>query len=108
MNKFVPERDLSPGVWQELLPQVLRIIDEIKKHGMIDPFWTFDGGAVRDIALPASHEQKHRFFCARSTVPRICNTQINEIDVLIFMPSSEEAVERAVKFLGALHKRPDI
>jgi hypothetical protein len=30
MNKFVPERDLSPGVWQELLPQVLRIIDEIK------------------------------------------------------------------------------
>jgi hypothetical protein len=42
MNKFVPERDLSPGVWQELLPQVLRIIDEIKKHGMRFPrFFVF-------------------------------------------------------------------
>lgn len=46
MNKFMQERDLPPGVWQELLPHALRIIDDIKKHGTIDPFWTFGGGTV--------------------------------------------------------------
>lgn len=46
MNKVMPERDLPPGVWQELLPHALRIIDDIKKHGTIDPFWTFGGGTV--------------------------------------------------------------
>ena len=46
MNKVMPDRDLPPGVWQELLPHALRIIDDIKKHGTIDPFWTFGGGTV--------------------------------------------------------------
>ena len=46
MNKVMPERDLPPGVWQELLLHALRIIDDIKKHGTIDPFWTFGGGTV--------------------------------------------------------------
>jgi len=27
-------------------PHALRIIEEIKKHGTSDPFWTFGGGTV--------------------------------------------------------------
>ena len=40
------EHNLPQGVWSELLPHALRIIDEIKKHGTSDPFWTFGGGTV--------------------------------------------------------------
>ena len=40
------EHNLPHGVWEELLPHALRIIDEIKKHGTSDPFWTFGGGTV--------------------------------------------------------------
>lgn len=46
MNKPIHERDLPDGVWRELFPHALRIIAEIKKHGMANPFWTFGGGAV--------------------------------------------------------------
>jgi hypothetical protein len=46
MNKPVHERELPDGVWRELLPHALRIIAEIKKHGISDPFWTFGGGTV--------------------------------------------------------------
>ncbi|CAM3728634.1 nucleotidyl transferase AbiEii/AbiGii toxin family protein [Polynucleobacter antarcticus] len=46
MNKVLKERDLTHGVWEILLPHALRIIDEIKKHGTSDPFWTFGGGTV--------------------------------------------------------------
>ena len=41
------EKPLLPhGVWEKLLPHALRIIDEIKKYGVSDPFWTFGGGTV--------------------------------------------------------------
>lgn len=40
------ERTLPDGVWQELLPHALNIIEDIKKHGTSDPFWTFGGGTV--------------------------------------------------------------
>lgn len=40
------EHNLPGGIWQELLPHALRIIDEIKKHGTGNPFWTFGGGTV--------------------------------------------------------------
>jgi predicted nucleotidyltransferase component of viral defense system len=33
-------------VWETLLPHALCIIEEIKKHGTSDPFWTFGGGTV--------------------------------------------------------------
>jgi predicted nucleotidyltransferase component of viral defense system len=46
MNKVVRERNLPHGVWETLLPHALRIIEEIKKHGTSDPFWTFGGGTV--------------------------------------------------------------
>jgi predicted nucleotidyltransferase component of viral defense system len=38
--------DLPQGVWQELLPYALRIIDDIQSHGTSNPFWTLGGGTV--------------------------------------------------------------
>ncbi len=46
MTKLIKERDLPHGVWETLLPHALRIIEEIKRHGNADPFWTFGGGTV--------------------------------------------------------------
>lgn len=40
------ERELPEGVWQDLLPHALSIIEDIKNHGTSDPFWTFGGGTV--------------------------------------------------------------
>ena len=40
------ERILPEGVWSDLLPHALSIIEDIKKHGSQDPFWTFGGGTV--------------------------------------------------------------
>ena len=45
MNKVI-ERDLPNGVWKDLLPHALSIIEDIKSHGNCDPFWTFGGGTV--------------------------------------------------------------
>lgn len=38
--------DLPPGIWQDLLPHAYALIDEIAKHGISDPVWTFGGGTV--------------------------------------------------------------
>jgi len=46
MNKLMSDHELPHGIWEELLPHALRIIEEIKKHGTSDPFWTFGGGTV--------------------------------------------------------------
>lgn len=42
----IVERDLPSGVWEDLLPHALSIIEDIKSHGTPDPFWTFGGGTV--------------------------------------------------------------
>ncbi len=42
------ERILPEGVWSDLLPHALSIIEDIKKHGVKDPFWTFGGGDVNN------------------------------------------------------------
>ena len=34
------------GVWEELLPHALKVIEDIKTHGIKNPFWTFGGGTV--------------------------------------------------------------
>ena len=46
MSNIRTEPNLPAGIWQELLPHALKIINEIKKHGTSDPFWTFGGGTV--------------------------------------------------------------
>lgn len=38
--------DLPSGVWQDLLHHTYTLIDEIAKHGISDPVWTFGGGTV--------------------------------------------------------------
>jgi hypothetical protein len=38
--------ELPEGVWKDLLPYALSIIEDIKSHGTINPFWTFGGGTV--------------------------------------------------------------
>lgn len=45
MKKLI-KRALPDGVWQELLPHALRMIEDIKNHGAADPFWTMGGGTV--------------------------------------------------------------
>ena len=39
-------RDLPDGAWKDLLPHALSLIEEIKRHGTSDPFWTLGGGTV--------------------------------------------------------------
>ena len=38
--------NLPPGIWQDLLRHAYALIDEITKHGISDPVWTFGGGTV--------------------------------------------------------------
>jgi predicted nucleotidyltransferase component of viral defense system len=45
MVKIV-KRTLPGGVWQQLLPHALRIIEDIKAHGINELFWTLGGGTV--------------------------------------------------------------
>ncbi len=45
MAKIV-KRTLSDGVWQQLLPHALRILENIKAHGTSELFWTLGGGTV--------------------------------------------------------------
>ena len=42
MNRII-ERELPEGVWKNLLPHALSIIENIKKHGTANPFWIFGG-----------------------------------------------------------------
>ena len=44
-NDQTPPR-LPPGIWQDLLRDAYCLIDEIAKHGISDPVWTFGGGTV--------------------------------------------------------------
>lgn len=37
---------LPPGIWQDLLRHAYTLIDEIARHGIRDPVWTFGGGTV--------------------------------------------------------------
>lgn len=34
------------GLWQKLLPQAYKLMDEVQRHGGIEPFYTFGGGTV--------------------------------------------------------------
>lgn len=45
MAKIV-KRTLPDGVWQQLLPHALRILENIKAHGTSELFWTLGGGTV--------------------------------------------------------------
>lgn len=38
--------DLPSGIWQDLLRHAYALIDEIAKHGISNPVWTFGGGTV--------------------------------------------------------------
>ena len=39
-------RRLPSGPWRGLLTHALRLVDEIRVHGISDPFWMFRGGTV--------------------------------------------------------------
>ena len=40
------EKILPSGVWEQLLPHALKVTEDIKTHGIKNPFWTFGGGTV--------------------------------------------------------------
>jgi hypothetical protein len=54
------------------------------------------------MAAPFLLRYKDQFIQQIQERSHVLKPQFNEIDVLTYRPSYEEAVERAVKFLGAL------
>ena len=47
MNRSTPQPSALPeGVWQTLLAHAFTLVDEIARHGISTPFWTFGGGTV--------------------------------------------------------------
>lgn len=46
MSAMTPLNPLPGGVWQTLLTHAFALVDEIARHGIADPFWTFGGGTV--------------------------------------------------------------
>lgn len=46
MSAFSQPGQLPDGVWQSLLAHAFTLVDEIARHGIADPFWTFGGGTV--------------------------------------------------------------
>jgi len=46
MQHSLQPRDLPQGVWSTLLAHAFTLVDEIARHGISDPFWTFGGGTV--------------------------------------------------------------
>jgi Nucleotidyl transferase AbiEii toxin, Type IV TA system len=46
MNHPIQPSALPEGVWQTLLAHAFTLLDEIARHGIADPFWTFGGGTV--------------------------------------------------------------
>jgi hypothetical protein len=57
------EKILPSGVWEQLLPHALKVIEDIKTHGVSNPFWTFGGGTV--LMLRYQHRiSKDIDFCA--------------------------------------------
>ncbi|UIF90969.1 nucleotidyl transferase AbiEii/AbiGii toxin family protein [Cupriavidus sp. UYPR2.512] len=37
---------LKGAVWESLFPHAFTLMDEVRRHGGIEPFWTFGGGTV--------------------------------------------------------------
>lgn len=46
MNLTAQPKALPGGVWQTLLAHAFTLVDEIERHGISNPFWTFGGGTV--------------------------------------------------------------
>ena len=46
MPAQIQETQLPTGVWQTLLAHAFTMVDEIARHGISNPFWTFGGGTV--------------------------------------------------------------
>lgn len=48
---------LPPGVWTDLLKHAFRLMDDIHRHGIPDPFWTFGGGTVLMLRYQHRHSK---------------------------------------------------
>lgn len=46
MKDAKPRMRLPPGPWRELLAHALRLLDDLRRFGVHDPFWTLGGGTV--------------------------------------------------------------
>lgn len=82
---------LPPGIWEELFPQALTVIDEIRKHGGVsNPMFTFGGGTVlmlrydhrlsKDIAIFVPDPQSLNYVTPRlsDVADTICHSQYVE------------------------------
>lgn len=38
--------ELQGDIWESLFPHAFTLMDEVRRHGGIEPFWTFGGGTV--------------------------------------------------------------
>lgn len=46
MSRSLQPGALPEGAWQTLLAHAFMLVDEIARHGISNPFWTFGGGTV--------------------------------------------------------------
>lgn len=59
---------LQGDIWESLFPHAFTLMEEVKKHGGIEPFWTFGGGTVLMLRY------RHRFSVISTFLYRIRNT----------------------------------
>ncbi|MFM0610215.1 nucleotidyl transferase AbiEii/AbiGii toxin family protein [Paraburkholderia sediminicola] len=109
------EKELPSGVWQELLPKALTLVDEISKYGGVpDPFFTFGGGTVlmlryqhrfsKDIDIFVPDPQSLGFVTPRlsDTAQVMCNDQY--VEAALFVKLVLEAGE--IDFVAAPNLLP--
>lgn len=124
MNPSTHPNALPEGVWQTLLAHAFTLVDEIARHGISDPFWTFGGGTVlmlrhghrlsKDIDIfvpdpqylgfvsPRLSDAAEAFLTQIEHRRAVLSAQFGAIDALDYRPTYDEAVERASRSLKQL------
>ncbi|AJG19380.1 hypothetical protein [Cupriavidus basilensis] len=79
--------ELRGDIWERLFPHAFTLMDEVRTHGGIEPFWTFGG---RTVLIEAG--------------PPIMREQFARIQRIGFDRSFDECVALARDFLNSLRE----
>ena len=96
-------KNLLKGDWESLLRHVLILVDDIAKHGVPDPFWTFGGGTV--LMLRYQHRLSKDVDIFVQQIERrapLLKVQFDAINTLTYGVSYEVAAQKATQFLQSL------
>jgi predicted nucleotidyltransferase component of viral defense system len=108
-------QSLPSGPWEILLPQALRLIDEISAYGQSDPFFTFGGGTVlmlrhnhrmsKDIDIFVSDPQSLNYVNPRlcDLADELCDSQYQEAANFIKLQLREGEID----FVASPNLLPD-